>query len=374
MAEPGDSSEERPLDPTEKRLQTAREEGQYPQSRDLTTLLVLLVFGGFVLGLGSVLSRQLVQLVQNALTFNDPDNWSDRLQEWAQGPLLMTAVWIFALLLPIWVISILAPLALVKFQPVLAWKISADKLDPIIGLGRLLSVKTLLEVGKNIIKTVLIFGAIAIYLWGLYGHLNLLPSQDAHQAFAHTLNLLQTGFLYLMLPMVVVAVSDIALQFYDYKKRMRMSPEEMKKEFKESEGSPELKARLRQRQRQIASSRMMSALEKADVILVNPEHYAVALRYDASKMAAPVVVAKGLDELALRIQSVGKELGVPIARIPPLARLMHQRLKIGQPVPAQLFEAVAKVLAWAYEFKEKPWGNLALPELGTLPKLEDLQK
>jgi flagellar biosynthetic protein FlhB len=168
-----------------------------------------------------------------------------------------------------------------------------------------------------------------------------------------------------------VALADLALQSYDFKKRMRMSNQEMREELKESEGSPEVRARLRQRQRQLATSRMMSAIEKADVILVNPEHYAVALRYDPNKMLAPVVIAKGTDELALKIQQVAREFSVPIARIPPLARLMHQRMRVGEAVPPALFEAVAKVLAWAYEIRDH--GKMpSLPDLGTLPSIEEL--
>jgi len=163
------------------------------------------------------------------------------------------------------------------------------------------------------------------------------------------------------------------LQSYDFKKRMRMSYQEMQEELKESEGSPEVRARLRQRQRQLATSRMMSSIEKADVILVNPEHYAVALRYDQSKMLAPVVVAKGTDELALKIQQIAREFSVPIARIPPLARLMHQRMRVGEAVPAALFEAVAKVLAWAYEIRDHG-KEPALPELGALPTLDQLAR
>jgi flagellar biosynthetic protein FlhB len=145
----------------------------------------------------------------------------------------------------------------------------------------------------------------------------------------------------------------------------------MKQEMKEREGSPELRNRLRQRQRQIATSRMMSALEKADVVLANPDHFSVALRYDPEKMRAPIVVAKGVDELALVIQSLAREHAVPIARIPPLARLLHRHLKVGEPIPAPLFEAVAKVLAWAYEIKQATQNEeLPLPDLGALPEIE----
>jgi flagellar biosynthetic protein FlhB len=131
-----------------------------------------------------------------------------------------------------------------------------------------------------------------------------------------------------------------------------MSPEEMKQEGKETEGSPEIKQRLRQMQRQISSSRMMAAIERADVILANPEHFSVALRYDMEKMSAPIVVAKGADQMALRIQEVAKEFNVPIAQIPPLARYLYSQLEIGESIPLPLFEAIAQILAWAYDTKE----------------------
>ncbi len=373
MSDNDSDSEDKELEPTERRLQKARDEGQFPQSRDLTTLTLLLVFGACLILFGHRLLEQLVVLMQTGLQFQDLDNWQDQLGSWVLGPFLMFLLWFAALILPIWILSMLTPLAMVKLQPVLAFKFNTDRLNPITGLGRLVSLKTLFELVKNIFKTALILGVGVIYLLSLQGSLGSLIHQDLQQALSQSFGIIEWGYLFLMLPIVAVAMADLALQWYDYKKRMRMSPEEMKQEFKESEGSPELRARMRQRQRQMSSSRMMAALEKADVVLVNPEHYAVALRYDPEKMIAPVVVAKGTDELALKIQSVAKEFGVPIARIPPLARLMHQRMRVGEAVPAQLFEAVARVLAWAYELRDHA-RTPPLPELGPLPTMEELRR
>lgn len=373
MSDNDSDSEDKQLEPTERRLQKAREEGQFPQSRDLTTLTLLLVFGACLLLFGRRLLEQMVMLMQTGLQFQDLNNWQDQLGSWVLGPFLMFVVWFAALLLPIWILSMLTPLAMVKLQPVLAFKFNPDRLNPITGLGRLFSLKTLLELVKNIFKTALILGVGVFYLLSLQGPLRSLIHQDLQQALSQSFGIIEWGYLFLMLPIVTVAMADLGLQWYDHKKRMRMSPEEMKQEFKESEGSPELRARMRQRQRQMSSSRMMAALEKADVVLVNPEHYAVALRYDPEKMIAPVVVAKGTDELALKIQSVAREFGVPIARMPPLARLMHQRMRVGEAVPAQLFEAVARVLAWAYELRDHARTS-PLPELGPLPTMEELRR
>jgi flagellar biosynthetic protein FlhB len=169
-----------------------------------------------------------------------------------------------------------------------------------------------------------------------------------------------------MIPLLAIAIGDAVLQWFNFRKQIKMSPEEMKQELKETEGSPELRARQRQRQRQIASSRMMAAIERADVVLANPEHYSVAIRYDPQRMSAPIILAKGADEVALRIREVAKEREVPIAQIPALARYLFNQLDIGESIPAPLFEAIAMVLAWAYEVKDTGM-NKDLPEISFKP-------
>ena len=371
LAESSDTSEEKQLDPTERRLERAREEGQFAQSRDLTTFLILVLFAGCLRGLGGSLMKGLVLLVQQGLTFGNSQDWQEHLAEWASGPLMNTLMWVMAIVIPLWLASTIAPLAMVKFQPVWAFKLNLARLDPIEGLGRLVSSQTLTEVFKNILKVIIVFGVAVVYIVGLVGQISVLSRQDVNQALSNSLDLIKTGLLLLLLPVLVVAAVDVIIQWFNFSKRMKMSQEELKQEMKESEGSPELKNRLRQRQRQIATSRMMSAMEKADVVLANPDHYSVALRYDAEKMRAPIVVAKGMDEIALMIQRVANENQVPVARIPPLARLLHRHLKVGEPIPAPLFEVVAKVLAWAYEIKQAAASDeLPLPEIGALPDLE----
>jgi flagellar biosynthetic protein FlhB len=366
------SDEDRALEPTQQRLEKARREGQFPQSRDLTTLLVLLVAGIALLGVGSHVLGQWTEVVRQGLVFDDPDSLFDHLSAWLQGPLLSMVVELMGLLVVIWLISVLGPLALVRFQPVLAFKLNFARLDPLAGLGRMLSLQTLSELVKNLFKVILVYGIGLIYLLSLFSGLNLLATQDLQQALGVTGGIVRDGFVYLLVPILLVGLADTAWQWFSFRRRMRMSPQELKEEMREAEGSPEVRARLRQRQRQIATSRMMSALEKADVVLVNPEHYAVALRYDPDKMAAPIVVAKGLDELALRMQDIARECEVPIARIPPLARLMHARLKVGEAVPGPLFEAVAKVLAWAYESGDQSPDLFPPPDVGPLPDLDRL--
>jgi flagellar biosynthetic protein FlhB len=154
LAESSDNSEEKELDPTERRLERAREEGQFAQSRDLTTFLVLVLFAAFFLGVGGFLMKGMVELVKQGLTFGTSEDWQVHLSEWASGPLFGAMLWILAIVLPLWLVSAMAPLAMVKFQPVWAFKLNPDRLDPFAGLGRIFSTDTLTEVAKNILKVI----------------------------------------------------------------------------------------------------------------------------------------------------------------------------------------------------------------------------
>ncbi|QWE19921.1 flagellar biosynthesis protein FlhB [Polynucleobacter sp. AP-Kolm-20A-A1] len=369
MAEENDKDEERSLDPTERRLQKAREEGQLPQSRDLTTFAMLAVVPMAFLAFGPLFMDQMVRMVKGGLTFGDPNRILDDILLWGSGSLLAFCGVLLLIVIPLWVISFLSPLTLVAFRPYFVFKFNGNRLDPISGMGRMFSVNTLVELLKNIFKASLLLSVGLTYMVGLWGSLTMIANQDLNVAFAESYRLIIYGFLFLLIPMILIAFGDTFFQWFNFRKQMRMSQEEMKQEIKESEGSPEMRARIRQKQRQLSTSRMMAAIEKADVVLANPEHYSVAIRYDQEKMAAPVVVAKGSDDIALRIQDIAKDHQVPIARIPPLARLMYSRLEIGEAIPFQLFEAVAKVLAWAYEMKQEA-GSLDLPDVGPLPDLE----
>lgn len=370
MAEENDKQEERTLEPSERRLEKAREEGQLPQSRDLTTFVMIAVIPIALIAFGSMFLDYTVNLVRDGLSFGDPERLLDRISNWGLGSFFWFCVVVLMLMFPLWFVSLFSPLALVSFRPYFVFKFNTDRLDPIAGLGRIFSVNTLAELLKNILKASLLLGIGLTYLFGLWGSFSLIVNQDINAAFAESFRLISYGFLILLIPMILIAVGDVFFQWFNFQKQMRMTFEEMKQEIKESEGSPELRAKIKQKQRQLSTSRMMAAIEKADVVLANPEHYSVAIRYDQEKMAAPVVVAKGVDAIALRIQDSAREHAVPIARIPPLARLMYAKLEIGEPVPYQLFEAVAKVLAWAYELKQE---NIEkeLPDIGPLPELAD---
>jgi flagellar biosynthetic protein FlhB len=352
LAESGDNSQERELEPTERRIARAREQGQLPQSRDLATFAAMIVFIIFLVGLGPLLVKQMVLMTQDIFQFSEPAKLMDDLQTWLGGSLLMVIVLVTLIFIPLWIIGVLAPLSLVNFRAYFAPQFKLERLDVIAGIGRMFSLDSLSELLKGLIKTTLMLGVGFGYLFGLFSYIRSIVHQDFDAALLQTFSFILNGVALLLLPLLLIAVGDSWLQWFKFRKQIRMSPEEMKQEGKESEGSPETKQRQRQLQRQMSLSRMMAAIERADVVLANPEHYSVALRYDMEKMSAPIVVAKGADQMALRIQEVAKDFDVPIARIPPLARYLYSQLEIGDSIPLPLFEAIAQILAWAYDTKE----------------------
>ena len=358
-----DSDQERIFEPTPRRVEKAREEGQFPQSRDLTALIAL---GAFLL-VGSIASASLLEcyreLVIDGLRFGATANWQDDLNSWVRGPLITSIFWTSILIVVIWGVAIFAPLALVSLKPVFAFKFRADKLNVIKGFGRLFSVETLLETGKNFLKIVLIFSVVVLYVVLDFERLLGMFRQDRDAALATAVEILVTGFSLLIAPVVVIAVLDVFIQRQQYTKKMRLTAQEFKEEMRETEGSPDVRQRRRQRQMQLASQRMMAALEKADVVITNPDHYAVALRYDEARMKSPVVVAKGVNETAQTIKRTARELAIPVAEIPPLARVLAQSLRVGEAIPPLLFESIAEVLAWAYRLRGNPNEDTTHPEI-----------
>jgi flagellar biosynthetic protein FlhB len=366
LADGGDNSQERELEPTERRILRAREQGQLPQSRDLATFAALLITIIFLVAVGPLLVKQMVLMTQAIFQFSEPAKLMDHMQEWLGGSLLVVLLILALIFIPLWIVGVLAPLSLVNFQAYFAPQFNMGRLDIIAGLGRIFSLNALSELLKNLIKTTLMLAVGMSYLVGLFSYIRTLVNQGFDAALVQTSSFILDGFMLLLLPLLLIAVGDSWLQWFNFRKQIRMSPEEMKQEGKESDGSPEIKQRLRQMQRQISASRMMAAIERADVVLANPEHYSVALRYDMEKMSAPIVIAKGADQVALRIQEVANEFNVPIARIPPLARYLYSQLEIGEAIPLPLFEAIAQILAWAYDTKESGIPG-EMPEVDFIP-------
>jgi len=364
-----DEQQERLLEPTQRKLDKAREEGQFPQARDLTTFLVVIVFVVTGLVASSSLFSSLVSVTRQALTFAEPSDLHSAIGHWASTATEQLGFPITLVLAAVAIAGFISPLALVKFQPKFALKFKTDKLSLIKGLKRIFSTTTLLELGKTIIKVIVIFSVGVTFVYIKFPSIIGLPQATDISALAYSISTIGLAIAILLLPLALVALVDTALQWYNFRKKMRMSYEELKKELKETDGSPEVRARQKFRQRQLATMRMMTALEKADVVIVNPEHFAVALRYDINSMAAPIVIAKGQDELALRMQAIAKERNLPIARIPPLARYIYRKVKLGEIIPESIFDAVAQVIAWAYKRRETT-NDLPVPSLENIDSLD----
>ncbi|WP_288882747.1 flagellar biosynthesis protein FlhB [uncultured Kosakonia sp.] len=339
--------------PTAQRLQKAREEGQIPRSKELTSVLIMLAgvcilwFGGASFG------HRLSMVLSSGLRF-DHKIISD--QNLILGQIIMmlktALIGMLPLLAGVVIIALVAPVllgGLVFSTKTLAFKFS--KLNPISGIGRLFSAQVAAELVKALMKALLMGGVAGLFLWQHWPDMMRLMSESPLTAMASAMNIAGLCALLVSLSIIPMVGFDVFWQIYSHLKKLRMSRQDIRDEFKQSEGDPHVKGRIRQMQRSAARRRMMADVPKADVIVTNPTHYSVALQYDENKMSAPKVVAKGAGAVALRIRELGTENRVPILEAPPLARALYRHAEIGQQIPGQLYAAVAEVLAWVWQLK-----------------------
>lgn len=347
------SDQEKTEPATPRREEKAREEGQVARSRELTTFMLLL---GGVVGLwsmGAMLYDQLGLVMEQAFLF-------ERRHALETTPMLSHALQLgqrtMLAMLPLFLL--LAVVALVAPALLGGWIISAKSLKPQLsklnlfkGLKRMFGVQALVELAKAIAKSVLVGGVAITFLWTNRGTYMSLMDQPVELALAHALQLAALACGLIVLALLVVILIDVPYQLWSHAKKLRMSKEEVKREHKESEGDPHIKARIRQQQQAMARGRMMSKVPEADVIITNPSHYAVALRYDEAGMTAPRLVAKGTDLVAGRIRELGDEHAVPRLEAPPLARALYHHVDLEAEIPEALYTAVAEVMAWAFRLR-----------------------
>lgn len=339
--------------PSQKRLDEARKAGRVPRSRDLGAALVVLTGGLALRGLGAGVGQQLAAIMRDGLSFDhaqiaDATLMLSRLQHAAaQG--VVAAAPVLALVLAA---AVLAPLSIG------GWTFSGtalvpdfSRLNPIAGLGRIFSLRGFIELGKAFARFVVVAAVAVAVLAKQFHAFASLATEPLHVALAHALSLIGTAFIALGGALAAIALVDVPLAIWQYNKSLRMTRQELRDEHKETEGSPETRSRLRRMQQQLARRRMMTQVPKADVVVTNPTHYAVALRYDEQRYRAPVVVAKGLELIALNIRRVAEEHGVPIVEAPPLARALHASCDLGDEIPTRLYAAVARVLTYVYQLR-----------------------
>ncbi|MHB0774112.1 flagellar biosynthesis protein FlhB [Halomonas sp. WWR20] len=364
MAAESDSDDDKTEEATPRRLEKAREEGQVARSRELTTFLLL---AGGVAGLwsmGGLLYDQLGLVMEQSFLFERGLAFDTALMlthVWQLGQRTLLALMPLFMLLT--VVALVAPMLLGGWLiSAKSLKPQASKLNPVKGLKRMFSTQALAELAKAIAKSTLVGSVAVTFLWAHRGELLGLASQSLDQALATAMELAVLCCALIVVSLIVVILIDVPYQLWSHAKKLRMSKEDIRKEHKESEGDPHVKGRIRAQQQAMARQRMMSKVPDADVIVTNPTHYAVALSYRDGEMSAPRVVAKGADHVAARIRELGSEHHVPLLEAPPLARALYHHVDLDHEVPADLYTAVAEVLAWAYRLKRVREEGGAMPD------------
>lgn len=353
MAEDNDSSQEKTEEASSRKLEKAREEGQIPRSRDLTTTAILLAGTIGLYIFAEFMGSRIVNVTRFNFTLTretifDPQAMIAHLtSSFYHG--LMSIMPLFGLLLAA---SIIGPIALGGW--LFSTKAMAPKLsrmDPMAGLKRMFSLKSLVELGKALGKVVVILGATILLLLMLQQPIFRLSDESINSAIMHSLQL--SGFAAIALSAItaIIAAIDIPFQIWEHSKKLKMSRQELKDEMKDTEGKPEVKGRIRQMQREIAQRRMMASVPDADVIITNPTHFAVALKYDPENMGTPILLAKGGDHVAMKIREIAKAHKVEIIESPILARAVFYTTDIDQEIPAGLYVAVAQVLAYVFQLR-----------------------
>ena len=360
-----DTGQEKTEEATPRRLERAREEGQVPRSRELSTAAILLAGSASLFAFGNVLGSGLLGIGRNAFRFDRAALQAPDAMLLELGAASSSALWMLA---PVFVLLLLA--AVLGPAALGGWIFSAralapklERLDPVRGLGRMLSLRSLVELLKAIAKVLLVGGVALLLLWALRGELAAMAMQPLEPAIRHAVTVLGWSALALSASTLLIAAVDVPFQVMDHTKKLRMTMQQVRDEIKESEGRPEVKSRIRQLQRQFARSRMMAAVPKADVVITNPSHYAVALRYDAGRTAAPQLLAKGSDLVALKIREIAEANGVPVVSSPRLARAIYFTTELEAEIPAGLYLAVAQVLAYVFHLRNHRRGRGAAPVL-----------
>ncbi|CCQ97919.1 Flagellar biosynthetic protein flhB [[Clostridium] ultunense Esp] len=348
-------AEEKTEPATARRRQEAREKGQVARSQEIPSafgllagMLSLLLFGsGFL-----TLFKQLFPLVLS--------NYSDQpmnvetlgnLSMQMLGMIIQPLLPFLAVVMGVGILSNALQVGpLLTLEPI---KPKWERINPIQGLKRIFSLRAFVDLVKSLIKVAAVGGVAYIILWNERDHLLTLSQYSINSIEHYVYEIIFKMGVMIAIVLVILSFLDYLFQRYEYNKGLRMSKQEIKDEWKKIEGDPLIKSKIRERQRQMAMRRMMQEVPKADVVITNPTHFAVALRYEAGKMKAPVVIAKGQDYLALRIKEIARAHNIPLMENKPLAQTLYRRVEIGESIPEDLFKAVAEVLAYVYQLKRR---------------------
>ncbi|WP_268800314.1 flagellar biosynthesis protein FlhB [Pseudomonas huanghezhanensis] len=377
MAE-NENGQDKTEDPTDKRKKDSREKGEIARSKELNTVVVMIVGAAGLLAFGGSMAEMMMQLMRDNFTISREaimDERSMGLMVMASGKAALLSIQ--PLLVSLMIASFIAPISLGGWlfaAGSLAPKFS--RMNPAAGLKRMVSPKSLIELVKSFAKFLIVLVVAMVVLAKDKNDLVAIAHEPIEMAIIHSLQLVGWSTLWMSFGLVIIAVVDVPVQLWEAHKKLLMTKQEVRDEHKDSEGRPEVKQRIRQLQRDMSQRRMMSAIPEADVIITNPTHYAVALKYDADKGGAPVLLAKGSDFIALKIREIGAQHGVLLLESPALARSIYYSTELDQEIPAGLYLAVAQVLAYVYQIRQYHSGRGKRPNpLGDdLPIPPDLKR
>jgi len=351
---------------TPKRREDARRKGDVPRSRELTMATVMISGSGGLLLLAAPIGQRITSGMTDALSIDRAQIFDPAYLAPAFGDALQVSL---GGLLPLGFLLLVAAAggaALIggwSFSPsALAFK--GERLNPLKGIKRVFSVNSLNELAKALAKFAVVAVAACTWLWLCRDQVLALGRLPVEAGIVAALELCGKSLLIVSVALILIAAADVPFQLWSYARKLRMTRQEVRDEFKDTEGRPEVKARIRALQQQVATRRMMEEVPTADVVITNPTHYAVALRYEDGRMRAPRVVARGKDLIAARIREIAELHGVPLFSAPPLARALYGSTRLGQEIPAALYTAVAQVLAYVYQLRDlAPGTRLEKPTL-----------
>ena len=360
MADDKDSSAEKSQEPTQKRLDSAREDGNIARSKELNTTAILLGGTAAVIAFGGILASGLARIMEYNFTLDRAAYFDTAAMLEQLGDSVMTG---FTSLLPVFAVllllAFLAPIALG------GWNFSlksiapkASRMSPLAGIGRMFGPNAIIELFKAIAKVVVVASLALLVLYINTGAILSIQHESVLPAISESVGLIGWSVLWMSCAMILISMVDIPIQIFQHAQKLKMTMQQVKDEMKDTEGRPEVKQRIRQLQYQMSQNRMMGDVPEADVIITNPEHYAVALRYDQSKEDAPIMLAKGADFVAQKIREIAQEHDIPIVSSPALARAIFFNTKVGEEIPGGLYIAVAQVLAYLHQLKQFAKGRV----------------
>ncbi|QTD34987.1 flagellar biosynthesis protein FlhB [Pseudomonas fluorescens] len=363
MAE-SESGQDKTEDPTEKRKKDSREKGEIARSKELNTLAIMLAGSAALLIFGGMLAQELMELMRQNFTLSREVIMDERsMATFLMSSGLQALLAIQPIMITLLLAAFLGPIALGGWlfaAGSLAPKFS--RMNPAAGLKRMFSMKAVIELLKALAKFLITLGVALVVLNSDIEDLLRIAHEPLDRAIIHSLQLVGWSSLWLACGLIIIAAVDVPVQIWESIKKLKMTKQEVRDEHKDQEGRPEVKQRIRQVQREMSQRRMMAAIPDADVVITNPTHYAVALKYDAEKGGAPMLLAKGSDFLALKIREIAVANNVMLLESPALARSIYYSTELEEEIPGGLYLAVAQVLAYVYQIRQHRAGKGKFPE------------